>query len=180
MRARERPIIFSAAMVRALCQGGKTQTRRALVAQDAQAAELAARRYGHAGDRLWVKEAWRVHRRFDALPPSALPEDVVVDYLADTRLQPDAGRTRVSLHLPRRLSRLLLDVRQVRVERLQEISEADARAEGLPQDLLEAAGGHPIAAYRLLWERINGTGSWARDPWLAVIEFHVRDAPRLA
>ena len=95
---------------------------------------------------------------------------------------------RPSIHMPRWASRITLEITDIRVERLQEISEDDAKAEGvepwvigdgwreygLPPDV-EAAGTHPLRSARdsfaSLWESINGPGSWKANPWVWVIEF---------
>jgi hypothetical protein len=80
--------------------------------------------------------------------------------------------------MPRWASRTLLEVVAVRVERLQEISETDAIAEGLLRDRNGWRGApdlpwfaSPIAAYRSLWESINGAGSWDANPFVWVVEF---------
>lgn len=85
---------------------------------------------------------------------------------------------RPSLHMPRWASRITLEVTGVRVERLQEISEADARAEGLstaPGGWWSGADGQagatPRAAFALLWNSINGADSWNENPWVWVVEF---------
>lgn len=85
-------------------------------------------------------------------------------------------RWRPSIHMPRWASRITLEVTGVRVERLQDISEADALAEGVnvhpdhhgkPRDSIYS----PVQAYRDLWEQINGPGSWEANPWVWVVEF---------
>lgn len=91
--------------------------------------------YGQAGDRLWVKENYYLARSLDSLAPSEVqPPDTshhAVHYAADLSGKPDwAGRTRVSIHMPRWCSRMLLEITDVKVERLQAISERDAQAEG--------------------------------------------------
>jgi hypothetical protein len=151
--------------------------------------------YGKPGDRLWVKETWRTAKSLDGKSPSAI-SDMCIDagykqpwaplsYDADGHrnnewrgfeLNGDAepGKTRVSIHMPRWASRLMLHVANIRVERLNDISEADCIAEGTP-------GGHgsipgynysatPWEHYRHLWESLNGPGSWAANPWVWVIE----------
>lgn len=184
---KERPILFSAPMVRAILAGTKTQTRRVIkphpqMVTDHRMApwegdpavlmELLAstgRRcpYGQPGDRLWVREAWA-----DC--------DKLVRYYADEDVHP-LRRKRPSIHMPRWASRITLEVTGVRVERLQDISEADALAEGVnvhpdhhgkPRTSIYS----PVQAYRDLWESINGPGSWDANPWVWVVAFERIDA----
>jgi hypothetical protein len=156
--------------------------------------------YGRPGDRLWVKETWRTVRSLDHVKPTALAAGAPIQYDADL-WQPgfgliDPGKTRVSLHLCRHLSRIDLEIAEIRVERLQSISEADAISEGIEQRessawknyLFETAHpkrgkaitdeqhrimGYvdPRESYRSLWEKINGAGSWALNPWVWVVSF---------
>ena len=215
----ERPILMSAPMVRAILDGTKTQTRRAIrkqFAADAEPAEVAATSpegwqisghsglwwddagaciddaircpFGQPGDRLWVRETCRAEELPDWTDG--------VRYLADDGFVPIENteeaaeqwvklgsygmkfsgspecRVVPSIHMPRWASRLLLEITGVRVERLQDISEADARAEGCQ---LVQAGGTVIDRasdqYAALWETINGPGSWDANPWVWVVEF---------
>ncbi len=84
-----------------------------------------------------------------------------------------------SIYMPRWASRLSLEIVSVRVERLNDISEADALAEGCDTDRLPDGAGEggewhcPTAWYADLWESINGAGSWAQNPWVWVVEFKV-------
>jgi hypothetical protein len=150
--SKERPILFSAPMVRAILDGTKTQTRRIM--------KTAECKYGKSGDRLWVRETWQEV----SWPPTG-PRFV---YKADGDASPD--RWRPSIHMPRWASRITLEVESVRVERLQECSEADAKAEGC-----SPLGDDTSQAYRLgymhLWGQINGPGSWEANPWVWVITF---------
>ena len=216
---KERPIIFSAPMVRAILAGTKVQTRRVVKRQPPEilpayapkvywpdrdrhmtcepgsAAYLQFERpgdydgqhvmrggfgfrcpYGQPGDRLWVREA---HMDLGACvlyraDPGAEAERAVV--------APRQGWAS-PIHMPRCASRITLEVTGVRVERLQNISEADALAEGITPKwepgcsgrLMEALGGfsfRPAAsAYAELWEQINGPNSWDANPWVWAIEF---------
>lgn len=221
----ERPILFSAPMVRAILAGTKTQTRRAMTNQPQWdstltppgwcwhgkkagepslikwpnetrlARELTARAvcpYGQAGDRLWVRETWglfkktpddHVHacvrgdRRADGFEPH---------YRATDTWDMPAGAWRPSIHMPRWASRLTLEITGVRAERLQTISAADAKAEGIEGQFddgpwrnygrdgywfPEGKDTAPVLSYRSLWEKINGPDSWAADPWVWVVEF---------
>ncbi len=189
---RERPILFSAPMVRAILAGTKTQTRRAVKGWPLEwlsppisfspeyvaNPENHACPYGQPGGRLWVREAWRASPMFNDKPPRELPGFAPLRYEADNTLHgawagyglADDGKYRPPMFMPRWASRLTLTLTDVRVERLQAISEADALAEGI--------AGHPDGpwhAYRSLWTLINGPGSWDANPWVWVVEF--RRAP---
>lgn len=157
----ERPIIFSAPMVRALLDGRKTMTRRLAWRCPMEVAErdrATLERRGHLferrddgysyasppspwqkvqpGDLLWVREAWRTSLERNAVKARDVPASAPRRYEADDDARrPDRfglwGRFRASLHLPRHLSRLTLTVTAVKVERLQAISERDAVLEGV-------------------------------------------------
>lgn len=233
---KERPILFSGPMVRALLDGSKTQTRR--VCKPAQFYSLStvvevpdpmergqvyngshfgdeegevqfASPYGGPGDRLWVRESGAMHALLapeDPLQPMLFRHDVPTtvnlgDYWVQRTRAPGASystectreqflrhsgaKVVPSIHMPRWASRITLEITSVRVERLQDISEADAKAEGItPHDVRqfwlfgasearrasiyrEAA----VEPYRQLWESINGPGSWGANPWVWAIEF---------
>jgi hypothetical protein len=223
---RERPILFSGPMVRAILAGSKTQTRRIVKLghvgtfrrsetkgydwtfrgsrrgstrfhsscwQDLrhqQLIELCP--YGLVGHRLWVRETWlplwHSGAGFDTcLPPTGREgHPDVIKYRADGEKPCDFdGSWWPSIHMRRRYSRITLEITAVRVERLNDISEVDAIAEGLiawtdpPRvptkhyglsraDVWEA---DPRMAYKRLWESINGANSWAANPWVWVVEF---------
>ena len=213
---KERPIIFSAPMVRALLAGTKTQTRRIVKARDLEWMDVHqglrepdnAERcpYGQPGDRLWVKETWRTADTLDALSPSAIAEKCMdagyskpwapLQWEADGQRNREwsgfgpgngvvvgPGKTRVSIHMPRWASRITMEITSVRVERLQEISIEDAKAEGAwgPDDSIvqkvadyfgtDIFSANPRKAFQMLWESINGPDSWAANPWVWAIEF---------
>ena len=109
------------------------------------------------GDRLWTREAWRVAAAFNNVKPRDLPHGIAIQFNGMSDYEP--GRLRAAMHLPRWASRVTLTVSAVRVERLQDISEADARAEGIERD----------GNYRSLWESLHGPGSWAKNPFVSVI-----------
>ena len=194
---KESPILFSAPMVRALLAGTKTQTRRIFkpdrMTWDAngryttyamRGGELSTTGsgpfkpsswlhycpYGQPGDRLWVRETFGHFERNENFAPGC-----EVFYRADGEslaLEP----WRPSIHMPRWASRITLEVTGVRVERLQDISADDARAEGCqdkPVDGAEQASIDLLAKlwYHDLWEQINGLDSWAANPWVWVVEF---------
>jgi hypothetical protein len=185
----DRPILFSAPMVRAILAGTKTQTRRVVKLKPWQQIEerddgtpwpwmydddraddhWLPCPYGQAGDRLWVREAWRVVWSSDNEPPRELDAAYRFWYEADAPLQDGYGKLRPSIHMPRFASRITLEITAVRVERLQQIDEADARAEGICRT--ECPDWHATTDYRALWESINGPGSWDANPWVWVIEF---------
>jgi hypothetical protein len=146
------------------------------------------------GDRLWVREAWRSLANYDDLAPCEMGGEEPIRYEADGAHQTwgypgisRIGRLRASMHMPRWASRLTLVVRDVRVQRLHDISEDDARAEGayvaprsgrVADDYVTMAiGGVWFASargwYADLWDRINGDGSWAANPWIAAYTFTV-------
>lgn len=143
---KERPILFSGPMVRALLDGSKTQTRRIVKGKALEWLECfnftpefvalpdnAMCPYGQPGDRLWVREAWSTHISEDRIPPRDCSRDVrfyEADHGAQRGSNPRIGKLRPSIHMPRWHSRITVEITEVRVERLQDISEADAEAEG--------------------------------------------------
>jgi hypothetical protein len=132
------------------------------------------------GINLWVREAWRTtgdDGRADYLPPRDIQKhDVWHEADGEAHWRTLVGKLRPSMFMPRWASRITLDVTGVRVERLQDISAADALAEGItlhpdhhsrPRDSRYG----PVATYKDLWDSINGPGSWAANPWVWVISF---------
>lgn len=184
-----RQILYKATMALAVLAGIKTQTRRIVKGMALEwlesgefTPEFVANPnnhlcpYGHPGDQLWGREAWRTVKEADHLPPRDLTPAHRIWYEADAPHQPGAGKLRPSMFMPRWASRILLEIVSVRVERLQDISEQDAIAEGVRQySVLERiqAGKDRWArhAYRELWESINGPGSWDANPWVWVVSF---------
>ncbi len=206
---RELPIRYLAPMVRAVRDGNKTQTRRLVKDQSGMGFDAndltygpywrsyvteahgedakVCCPYGNPGDRQWVQEAWRVSSAHDDLPPSQIPKGTTVEYLADGLGMLD-GKTRPSFHMPRWASRITLEVTGVRVQRLQEISSADAQAEGIAELPLQAGqpgawsadptqlalhGRSPIDAFQRLWESIYGRSSWLDNPFVWTISFQL-------
>jgi hypothetical protein len=186
---KERPILFSGPMVRAILEGRKTQTRRVIKPQPAYhpvfANELHWRGsdinpdstyrspYGVPGDRLWVRETWMAcdKRGFPVMEHPTRENTAEVLY----RASHVGDGWRPSIFMPRWASRLLLEITAVRIERLQDIGEADALAEGFPG--LEETGGAMSARYVLHveWDKLNAKrGSpWADNPWVWVLTFEV-------
>ena len=184
---KERPILFSGAMVRALLAGMKTQTRRAFKTKNGgvwpNANDLPGMRqilrscpYGQPGDRLWVRETFC---KIIGQSGGWIETDYQATYTHGDRLGDTLGikkRWTPSIHMPRHASRITLEVTGVRVERLQDISAADARAEGCPDKPVDGAEQASIDLlaklwYHDLWEQINGLDSWAANPWVWVVEF---------
>jgi len=182
---KERPILFSAPMIQAILNGTKTQTRR--VAKRTAAGHVKetgghrrwhiadfdaylACPYGQPGDRLWVRETWAAPHSEDGRPPRAIQCDQMrIHYLAS---ESRGGLVwRPSIHMPRWSSRITLQVTAVRVERLQNISEADAMAEGVKNSLHLTGGRFARENFEHLWWTINGEGSWEANPWVWVVEF---------
>jgi hypothetical protein len=198
---KDRPILFSAPMVRAILAGTKTQTRRVVKARSdknmgprcvLQPHELAGEvnkgdyqncPYGQPGDRLWVRESFSgpycMERtdEYPAYPPSKWPKESDIWYWADGEpTHGDWTRPRPSIHMPRWANRITLGITGVRVERLQAISAADAIAEGVnihPDHHGKPPTSiySPVQAYRDLWGQINGDSAWDANPWVWVIEF---------
>lgn len=156
--------------------------------------------YGVPGDRLWVRETWLTDHQFDDLKPSEVPQHLAtLWYQADDAPTPPCmGKTRPSIFMCRWMSRILLEITGVRVERVQDISDDDVAAEGLPyrQSTEDFAIGRSPAngkwywgfptpawnyvysrdaqcAFEELWDSINGSGdfSWEANPWVWVVEF---------
>lgn len=173
------PILFSTEMVKAILDGRKTMTRmvvkhKALLSclnnpseQGIDGPELICP-YGQPGDVLWVRERWNhIVNEFG--------EHIGFYHSTDTDLN---DKWRPSIHMPKAACRLFLKVKSVRVERLHEISEEDAIAEGV--ETLGLYPGYEISAkgkFEGLWNLINGIESWEANPWVFVIEFERINKP---
>jgi hypothetical protein len=194
---KERPILFSGAMVRALLNGSKTQTRRAVkwpikspthhisVGESDLGPIVDWCPYGQPGDRLWVRESCAFLG--ERLQKSEGVEGYL--YRADSNEFDGYGiKWKPSIHMPRAASRLLLEIVAVRCERLQDISEDDAVAEGVskgfwgvgewkyPQATSNSTPPYSCIArsnYASLWQEINGPNSWAANPWVWVVTFKI-------
>ncbi|POA50342.1 hypothetical protein C1893_01965 [Pseudomonas sp. MPR-ANC1] len=233
---KERPILFSAPMVRAILDGRKTVTRRPVRgfqiptedtsipegerhrwsataqrdprygfcvfgATEAECAkeleEFAPCPYGRPGERLWVRETWTADAQVDAVAPRDLSQGEPILYSADGAIRQTGcsmmarGRGRPSIHMPRWASRILLEITDVRVERLQDISEEQAIDEGLSWEgeingktfythapktyppgshqQFGVSGTDAISAFRNLWKSTGG--DWDANPWVWVVEF---------
>lgn len=213
---RERPILFSGPMVRAILDGTKTQTRRVvkwrhpspglnhsftglsvysytpttftLESQGERRSEPTQCPYGQVGDRLWVREATlRVEEHGYAGPvyvESDMGRACLEGGLAPSpddfvEVEPYDLRIRPSIHMPKRVARIWLEITNVHVERLHAISEQDCITEG-------ATGGHgvipkyaynatPIEHFRHIWKSTGG--DWDANPFVWVVEFKRIPAP---
>lgn len=209
-----KPILFSTPMVRAILDGRKTQTRRVIKTQPIrndcpiipseewgfvqrkQIQESPARYeiyqswkcpYGQPGDVLWVRETWQ---------PSS--SGVYVHFKADWADE-DAGKGwKPSIHMPKSAARIFLQITNVRVERLKDISDEDAKQEGIQEFTKDGVGfkygldgwnwscmsGSPFMcrnrefAFEELWKSINGEQSWDENPWVWVVEFKIIEKPK--
>lgn len=172
---KERPILFSGPMVRAILEGRKTMTRRIVKRQPSgfdlnDKPVFGACPYGAPGDRLWVKETW-LPIYIDSLPGHVIDK---TQYRADeTNPLSGAGMWHPSIYMPRKRSRIKLEITGVRVERLHTITEEDAKAEGIMGATVGEYGdrGCFITDFAYLWSKINGHESWDANPWVWVVEF---------
>lgn len=183
----DKPIIFSAPMARALLDGRKSQTRRVLKPQPVPClswSEPPAGTYPSdkgwsripyaVGDRLYVRETCK--QIPDSKPggyfvPGSPFYGVEWFYRADGNCPLWAdGKWRPSIHMPRWASRLTLTVTDVRVQRLQEISDEDAQAEGMAPLM----NPEPVEAFRTLWNSLHGPDAWDANPWVVAVSFSVQ------
>lgn len=202
---KERPILFSGPMVRAILEGRKSQTRRAVpdrllekysdyddycsqvmptsvaCKRDYEAEFFSAHcKYGVPGDRLWVRETFNrtnpggqngiYYYKADDSFPTCLGGG---QYIGDEVWKP-------SIHMPRAASRILLEITDIRVQRLNDISGDDAKAEGFKGNIWNDITARKcekdywaINWFRALWVSINGQLSWHKNPWVWCISFKV-------
>jgi hypothetical protein len=189
MTVKERPILFKGEMVRAILEGRKTQTRRVMKPQpleDDHPAQLHAGlynpvRFDRFGDMVPGKEQFGVFgEEWDLKSPFGAPGDRlyvkethcvldgVVFYRADGC--DDVAKWTPSIFMPRRASRITLEITGVRIERLNDISEEDAMAEGV-RGVDYSLGYTAQRQFMYLWSSINGPESWEANPWVWVYEF---------
>ncbi|MDL8123512.1 hypothetical protein QS768_22810 [Escherichia coli] len=182
---KERGMFFNDEMVRAILGGDKTQTRRIVEEKfygRAVAAELLAKHcpYGQPGDRIWVRETYRVHGKATDVATLVYRASVRNSWTEQTHRvpvdvcnKPVSEKWTPSIHMPRWASRILLEITDVRVERLHDMSEADAKAEGATPATYKITP--PEAVYRVgfgdIWRSIYGQDNWLSNPWVWVIEF---------
>jgi len=193
---KEHPILFSAPMVRAILEGRKTQTRRPVKAYcddrglrwmhpktgwENWHGEWVRCPYGFTGDHLWVKETFAFSDSFDDRKPSELGNNPGIEYRSGgTNVNAEhlcgRGKWRPSIFMPRKFSRITLEVTDVRVERVQEITNADSLAEGIGFIYSYDKPEPPVDGRRRfaeIWNSIHNkrdTG-WEQNPWVWVIEF---------
>ena len=209
---KERPILFSTLMVQAILEGRKTMTRRIVKPQPDEDDNMVLGLYhptlvdsygdifpgtekfglsnehysipgpyGKPGDVLWIRETWRPRTH-------SFPTGYAYEYKATAKEDgvPVDEPWKPSIFMPRQASRITLEITNVRVERLQDISDEDAVKEGIEvihmaeptvpiykrYDLKENKGTtNPFLSFQTLWKSINGKDSWDANPWVWVIEF---------
>jgi hypothetical protein len=216
---KERPILFSGPLVRALLDGRKTQTRRVVKPQPTTDGYwwtwkhvscngesglrdglpcLGPCPYGFIGDRLWVRETW-ADVNTESGPGFMYASDGAIRFCSDDaypveyerypnctftmwhsdlwfrkeRKCADHHHWRTSIFMPRWASRITLEITDVRVQRLQDISEEDCEAEGIDDACLvkHHVGPPRKLQFRYLWEGINGPDSWSANPWVWALTF---------
>ena len=201
LAGKERPMLFSGAMVRALLDGSKTQTRRVFSAHMSKTMGYAATAgevsyfieqgfmepndasyvvdfcpHGKPGDHIWVRETFCLDDNGHEEWPIFRADGTALPQRPTTR---KPARWTPSIHMPRWASRIQLEIVAVRVERLNACSDVDAVAEGIglnPSAIGMKLTNPPgksmaLAMFSELWDSINGAGSWAANPWVWVIEF---------
>lgn len=192
---KERGMLFSGPMVKAILEGRKTQTRRVIKPQpnpiepnrwfDRQGPEnywvswderqpappskqvWIKSPYGRPGDRLWVRETWSCERWENIDGGEGWRKETLL-YRAD---EEHSGPWSPSIHMPKWATRIWLRITDVRIERIDEISSEDAIAEGIEESL------DPRVAFRALWDSINsrrGHG-WDKNPWIWAITFERKE-----
>ena len=192
-----KPILITDEMVRSTLDGRKTQTRRLVKPQPelrASRISFSFRRgksfcdlpypipsdstlcrhssdcpFGQVGDRLWVRETWRVSSDYDSDRVSELPNELSVEYYADKKAEYLLGKKRPARFMPRWASRITLEITDIRIERLQEITEEEARAEGFfAHDVMSA-----VYWFYEAWDSLYARKGirWNDNPWVWVITF---------
>ena len=197
---RRHPILFSTEMVKAILEGRKTQTRRIIKSRhesgmfavstakyEPDAVGYYHNRcvdsldwdegtvdgggilcpYGEVGDILWVREGWRYAGGYESKPDYSVMDISQFVYKADEEWN---GPFKPSIHMPKNACRIFLEITDIKVERLQDISESDCCKEGCGLPVLRDYKKPKFAA---LWKSINGDESWDKNPWVWVIEFKV-------
>lgn len=165
--------------------------------------------YGQTGGALWVRETFSItHQSQGHEYPEVEIEDADfipkncegaywkpcyhADWTRDETVEDRGFKWRPSIHMPRWINRITLEIKDIRVERLQDISEEDAEAESIVQFAnkgyahygailvdrnrifqtdIEFVGDTAVEAFRLLWQSINGSDSWNKNPWVWIVEF---------
>lgn len=207
-QTRERPILFSGEMVRQILAGRKSQTRRFINPQPTFAISAATGEvsvdddyleqhcpYGLPGDRLWVRENFTIRGLMYGRPMADVEKfankETCIAYRADDDPARKAWKWRPSIHMPRWACRIELEVTAVKVERLRDIDELDALAEGVMGEriihgTMKTSDGKSVTqdwidgscrdGYAALWDRINGKDPdkrWAANPYVWCVSFKV-------
>ena len=196
---KERPIPLNSESVRAILDGRKTQTRRVIKSQPELTIEgklntsqeiinkfvqhfLFHCPYGQVGDILKIKEPWATENRYNHLKPSKVPQTAEIFYLADGGYSPfKMGKVRSPRFMPLLFSRIPVEITEIRVERVQEITYDDCWAEGINKNLpterkinkIVTQQVTPKTYFQELWDSLNakrGYG-WEKNPWVFVISF---------
>ncbi|MFA5299764.1 MAG: hypothetical protein WC389_16385 [Lutibacter sp.] len=198
-----KPILFSTPMVQAILRGEKTQTRRIMQEQPPcqllscgtsgrywadNPEDLRAKYFRckyEIGDILWVRETWQHAKCLNINPED---ENYGFVYKADGQPWEDYEHWtwKPSIFMPKEAARIFLKITNIRVDRLNDISESDAVAEGIVMNNTPHIGWYwmenvystdsPIMAYERLWQKINGEKSWAENPFVWVYAFERTDA----
>jgi len=206
---KERPILFSTPMVQAILAGRKTQTRRIIKQQPEGKISCIVNGlwmydiptgksnipcsfrcpYGQIGDVIWVRETWAMSYDTEYHPELASNEqehwETGYVYKADGKPFYQIDKWKPSIFMPREACRLRLEITNIRVERLQEISHGDAMSEGVDHVIDKITGycgydylhggynlmTNPYNGFCSLWKSINGKESWESNPYVWVIEF---------
>jgi hypothetical protein len=193
---KERPIIFNTNMVKAILEGRKTQTRRPIKPQPlghSLESILDGKWFtksfdgllspkikdlpmycplGQIGDHLWVRETFRFYDS-DECPHADFPCGCPRNGTPLFKASHDCGdgeKWKPSIHMPRWTSRILLEITNIRVERLNDISESDCLKEGVGSPILRDC---KKPKFMQLWESVYGSDSWKQNSWVWVVEFKV-------
>ena len=205
---KERPILFNSEMVRAILEGRKTQTRRVVKPQPGDFQRVVRSRdslsgwgyarmisgvqnitcpYGQPGDRLWVREGFRLISQlgpetWDTFLHPQYKSDMKIGHICSIMREFYKPGWKPSIHMPRWASRITLEITDVRVERVQDITDEGIMAEGFGYNQLREDGrmknGFPIIdGFADLWDSINAKRgySWDLNPWVWAISFKVKD-----
>ena len=202
---KEHPILFNGEMVKAILGGRKTQTRRIIKSQpnyirfnqvvlnnhvgfEDEHGNPIKCPFGKVGDRLWVRETFWISQSENGILYRA---DIPMHWDAkdteceinDINLKAEEYKWKPSIHMPRMASRIALEIVDIRVERLQDITESDARADGITTEKPKSAywenrNNFAVSEFMGLWESIyskHGCG-WFTNPWVWVVEFKMLEA----
>lgn len=199
---KERPILFQTEMVKAILEGRKTQTRRKIqtIFSDVCEKDNGQKwpwwsdeygddfwmlcKYGKPGDLLWVRETWGKPYLEEDLATCKYLYKADWNEINQVKQALVGERWKPSIHLPKSASRIWLMIEDIRVERVQEISEEDAILEGIEKVELDSQPKwkrydegfctmYPTISFKSLWHSINGEESWNSNPWVWVIKFRV-------